>query len=91
MPLGDRGFLAGVVEPLARVEPDRREQVVAPLATTVGGDEPRRAGEHVSAARDVDAVTGADGLDRGGLEAAAKTASLRKGIRSSGSSRSWLH
>ncbi len=73
VPPGERRRLAGLVEPFARVEANRLEQAVAPLAPAfVRGDErlldePR---EHVGAAGHVEPVAGADRLDGGELEAA---------------------
>ena len=68
VPLGDRGAVSPAsVEPVARVEANRLEQAVAPLASAVVHgderllDEPR---EHVGAVRDVDAVAGADASRR---------------------------
>ena len=77
MPSGQGGGLARVVEPLARVQPDRLEQPVAPLASAlVRGDERLldEAREHVGAPRDVETGAGADGFDRAELEAAGEDA-----------------
>ena len=96
VPLGERGGLARLVEPLARVQANRLEQAVAALArrasstatsdfstsrastsATSGGVEPVAACRRVSTAAS--------------SKPPAKTASRRNSIRSSGSSRSWLH
>ena len=77
VPAGQGGGLAGVGEPLARVQPDRLEQPVAPLASAfVRGDERLldEAREHVGALRDIEAGSAAHGLDRVQLEAAGEDA-----------------
>ncbi len=77
MPACQGGGLAGVAEPLARVQPHRLEQPVAPLASAlVSGDERLldETREHVGAPRDVETGAGADGLDRAQLEAAGEDA-----------------
>lgn len=73
MPLRDRGCLARLAEPLARVQPHRLEQPVAALTPALVRrhkrllDEPS---EHVGNLWHDEAVTGADLLDGGEPEAA---------------------
>ena len=74
MPLGERGRLARLVEPLARVQANGLEQAVAALAggALVGGDKRLldETCEHVGDARTVELAAGAHALDRLELEAA---------------------